>query len=454
MTKYYQKQDKLMIKKVQKQVSYGERCQINKNKTGELNMFEPNADYKIFPTNSLDDMINTTKEPNILVNFKEKVHKKKKKQLKEVESPESATLPKFNPFRNAHDKKKFEPLFLKRINADSNTFIENETDQNEFENPLTILRLNNSPVEEIKTHQEFVFGNYGKYYNYRYEKKWQDPRIKFLTKEYFFNKKCLDIGCNDGTLTIMIAIKYYPIQIIGIDIDYRLINKAINNLQFFEKQHNFSQNSHNEDRDGNEIKYNTQSFNNNNKTNLITYTISSNDKTSYISNKLDEKNIDGLMEKLKSFPKSFMLNMGIPKNLIQNDIKKNLVLNSEILENVEITTQVKKGDFEVSQNKDKFENNIHKELGIKNQFPNNIDFRIQNFIKDMSANEKFDTILCLSITKWIHLNWGDCGIRRLFKKIHSSLNLGGILILEPQEWRSYQKRKYICDDFKNNFKTI
>lgn len=48
------------------------------------------------------------------------------------------------------------------------------------------------------------------------------------------NKRCLDIGCNDGSLTIMLAIKYFPENIVGIDIDYSLINKAIHNLKYFE----------------------------------------------------------------------------------------------------------------------------------------------------------------------------------------------------------------------------
>lgn len=58
---------------------------------------------------------------------------------------------------------------------------------------------------------------------------------------------------------------------------------------------------------------------------------------------------------------------------------------------------------------------------------------------EMVAPE-YNVVLALSITKWIHLNWGDAGLQRFFKRVYLHLQPGGRFILEPQALETYRKR--------------
>lgn len=64
----------------------------------------------------------------------------------------------------------------------------------------------------------------------------------------------------------------------------------------------------------------------------------------------------------------------------------------------------------------------------------------------MECNEEmtqsqYDVIVALGITKWIHLNYGDAGLKRCFLRMFQQLRPGGCLILEAQKWGSYRKKK-------------
>ena len=59
-----------------------------------------------------------------------------------------------------------------------------------------------NPIKLLKISKENQYGNFQNYYNHRYEKKWTDPRIKVMQKDWFLNKEVLDIGCNDGSFTL------------------------------------------------------------------------------------------------------------------------------------------------------------------------------------------------------------------------------------------------------------
>ena len=67
--------------------------------------------------------------------------------------------------------------------------------------------------------------------------------------------------------------------------------------------------------------------------------------------------------------------------------------------------------------------------------------------------KSFDTVLCFSVLKWVHLNRGDEGIRGLFKIFSEILRVGGKLCLEYQSWKSYknaQNRKELKKYFEGN----
>lgn len=90
-------------------------------------------------------------------------------------------------------------------------------------------------------------------------------------------------------------------------------------------------------------------------------------------------------------------------------------------------------------------------------FPHNVAFRQENWVpqqEPFTVTEKFDVIICLSVTKWVHLNWGDKGIKNLFTKMYRSLRPGGKLLLECQPWKTYARRKKLTAQIMENYSNI
>ncbi|KAI1296591.1 putative RNA methyltransferase Y17G7B.18 [Halotydeus destructor] len=89
-----------------------------------------------------------------------------------------------------------------------------------------------------------------------------------------------------------------------------------------------------------------------------------------------------------------------------------------------------------------------------------ISFKNENYVlgsddKLENLKPQFDCIMCLSVSKWVHLNWGDDGLKRMFKRVYAELNLGGRFIFEPQPWSSYEKKlNRLTDRIRNNYKSI
>ncbi|PWN88128.1 Bin3-domain-containing protein [Acaromyces ingoldii] len=72
-----------------------------------------------------------------------------------------------------------------------------------------------------------------------------------------------------------------------------------------------------------------------------------------------------------------------------------------------------------------------------------------------SDTAKYDVILALSLTKWIHMHTHDVGLRRFFARLTACLTPGGFLLLEPQPWKSYeQARREVSTEVRVNGRTL
>ncbi|XLS94999.1 hypothetical protein HN51_071007, partial [Arachis hypogaea] len=82
-----------------------------------------------------------------------------------------------------------------------------------------------------------------------------------------------------------------------------------------------------------------------------------------------------------------------------------------------------------------------------------VTFKQENFVESQHP-ELYHTVTCFSVTQWIHLNYGDPGLIKFFYKIWEVLRPGGVLILEPQAWKSYVIKHDVSPITAEKFKEI
>ncbi|KAJ6232008.1 7sk snRNA methylphosphate capping enzyme [Anaeramoeba flamelloides] len=111
--------------------------------------------------------------------------------------------------------------------------------------------------ESNKHNNFYKYGNYPRYYGYRETNYTQlDLRIQELSKQmlkpcsgsqsiceeslpilhFFQDKRCLDIGCNSGRLTLQIGYNFKVKSMLGVDIDDKLIRSARNEKRLIESR--------------------------------------------------------------------------------------------------------------------------------------------------------------------------------------------------------------------------
>jgi 7SK snRNA methylphosphate capping enzyme len=88
-----------------------------------------------------------------------------------------------------------------------------------------------APARPKRPRAVYRYGNYSGYYGYRVGPTLEDHRLLAFLPEWFAGRRCLDIGCNEGLLTLSLAVKYRPARFVGVDIDGALVRRAVTKLR-------------------------------------------------------------------------------------------------------------------------------------------------------------------------------------------------------------------------------
>lgn len=229
----------------------------------------------------------------------------------------------------------------------------------------------------------------------------QDERISHFKEEWLKGKIVLDIGCNRGHITYALARQFNPRSMVGIDIDPKLIMMANRDIHMH----------------------------------------------------LNES----LIEPRREMKLKLMQLADQPKQI---DTDKHVDRDQEISSGSQtdkiICDKLSETRFPISNYIDNGPIACDNE---DDKFPNNLIFVEHNYVPssdELAARQKehFDTIICLSVTKWIHLNYRDEGLKRFFKRAYNHLKPGGLFILEAQPFDNYSRRKRTSDRLKANFYSI
>lgn len=293
-----------------------------------------------------------------------------------------------------------------------------------------------------KENIRYQFGNYSRYFGYKILDDFMDVRLIIFKRNSFLfkDKDILDIGCNSGHLTIAIAKKLHPKSILGIDIDENLVFNAKRNLSMYVRipREQAKEPSKTDDEKKKKGTTNLNRKNDNKKCKEHTRKTDAEYKQHPEQRKRGKGNARE-MRKSVYYPISFPICYGkMPrKSDIERIGKQNDDDNDDEDDDLlPVTVQHNENDKEMIC------------------FPNNVSFKKHNYVLSDEAKlsadvPQFDLILCLSTTKWIHLNFGDAGLKLAFKRMFNQLRPGGKLILEAQNWASYKKKKNLT--VNNNY---
>ena len=270
----------------------------------------------------------------------------------------------------------------------------------------------------------FQYGNYNRYYGYRNTEHGKDPRLSYLNPEWFSGKDVLDIGCNVGHVTLAIAKNLNPRSVLGIDIDENLIRAAKQNVKHYTScimpKQTPKYSASGAGIHTGQTPLNTPLYSGSCTTPSRTPSYPGWDTIENVCvlqpniTSAEEENIlpSKQPDKNDLFPICMPILFGPidPTNpsLIPGSVRDSEHANRD--------AQCSGGQGSIASS-------------TALAFPQNVRFACSNYVLESddlldAIQPEYDTILCLSTTKWMHLNFGDEGIKRAFKRMYAQLRYG------------------------------
>ncbi|XP_063821838.1 7SK snRNA methylphosphate capping enzyme bin3-like [Ostrinia nubilalis] len=290
--------------------------------------------------------------------------------------------------------------------------------------PRTKLKTQTEGEQKLPTfnpkNSKYQYGNYDRYYGYRNLNAMMDVRLQVfeMHRHLFQNKDVLDIGCNVGHVTIAVARNLGARSVVGIDIDPALIGRARRHLQTFVPVPEVPKIEEKKPED---------------------------QEKKADCDKCKEGNCEECPPKKADDVKK------IPGRKLRRPRKNRKSMHRQ-----------EQGQCFFPMSMSMLYGPLCDPATLlpPPTFPYNVTFKQGNYVprEDLTVGSgdspQFDLILCLSTTKWLHLNWGDAGLKRAFRRMFADLRPGGKLVLEAQNWASYKKKKRLTQTIYENFNSI
>ena len=311
------------------------------------------------------------------------------------------------------------------------------------------------------------FGNYPGYFNYRNKTSEKtagqqsasnpldygltDERLRLMKAEWFNDKSVLDVGCNRGHITYAIAKLFSPKFILGIDVDLKMIHMANRDLHLHLEDDLTKANVEFRVERAHKLCEHLEE----NLSEEPTHTAADDQKDQpQQESALGECARQYTEDKAGHFTLSSYVAQGPLASSIPRSTKTDCVNSSNDAQEQTTSTATNSPHDEATNGTEPDE--LPSRAG---SFPNNILFVEHNYVlsKDELVDRQkafFDTIVCLSVTKWIHLNYRDAGLKRFFRRMYNHLHEGGVLVLEVQPFDNYHRKKKLSDRLRSNFDSI